>query len=54
MLQSKLESTTITLSSYVREMTMLVESHEITNILNMDVESEEDEYFEDEEYAAHG
>ena len=35
-------------------MTMLVESHEITNILNMDVESEEDEYFEDEEYAAHG
>lgn len=32
---------------------MLVESHEITNILNMDVESEEDDYFEDEEYAAH-
>ncbi len=53
-LQSKLESTTVTLSSYVREMTMLVESHEITNILNMDVESEEDDYFEDEEYAAHG
>lgn len=54
-LQSKLESTTVTLSFYVREMTMLVESHEITNILNMDVESEEDDYFEDEEYAtAHG
>jgi hypothetical protein len=31
-------------------MTTLVESHEITNILNMDVESEEEDYFEDEDY----
>ena len=33
-------------------MNSVLESHEITNILNMDVESEEDEFFDDEEYGA--
>jgi hypothetical protein len=53
-LQQKLENTTVTLSTYVRDMNSVLESHEITNILNMDVESEEDEFFEDEEYGAGG
>ncbi len=51
-LQAKLDCTSITLSTYVKEMQQMLESHEIANIINMEVESGEEEE-EEEDYDFH-
>ncbi len=42
----------MTISTYVKEMHSMLETHELSNIINMDVESGDDEE-EEEDYEFH-
>lgn len=42
-LKDKLDSTNGSVGSFIKDMNCLLDSHELQNILNMEVESEEDE-----------
>lgn len=42
-LKEKLDSTNTSVGSFIKEMNTLMDSHELSNVLNMEVESEEEE-----------